>query len=334
MAETSPTAVSMALNGRTGVSEQTRQRIITIAEKLGYRPNYFAKSLSGKPSHTLALAVENITDPFYAELALGTEEKASERGYSLLIYNTGGSLKREADCIDNLRARGVDGVVLSTITMDDPNIKPLIEDRFPFVCVNRYSLDEIFRNKIDYVILDNYMCGFQGIEHLCRLGHDRIGLITGAMNTATAFMRTKGSVEAMKACGLTKDPKLIVECGFQREKAYKAARHLSTLRERPTAFFCQDDIMAIGVREAILDENFRIPEDFALIGMNDIEVASLTGVELTTIRQNIYQMGVRGAEIVINRIEGTDTDMVNQVIINSELVIRRSCGFGLTGYVR
>jgi LacI family transcriptional regulator len=334
IAKTSTAAVSLALNNRPGVSEKTRQKISKIASKLGYRPNQFAKSLIGKGSDTIGLIIENISDPFYAELALGTEERASEMGYSLILSNTGGSLSREQECVENFRARGVDGIILSTITMDDPCIRPLIEDRFPFVCVNRYFLDPVLRNKVDSIVLDNYACGYQGLEHLYRLGHDRIALIAGTPNAATAFMRTKGSMEAMEHYGLTKDPKLIVECGFLRENAYKATNHLLSLKRPPTAFFCQDDTMAIGVREAVLNAGLRIPQDIALMGMNDIEMASLQGVDLTTIRQNIYQMGNTSAEILINRIQGKGSDMVNQIIINSQLIIRESCGFKLRGYAR
>jgi DNA-binding LacI/PurR family transcriptional regulator len=280
------------------------------------------------------LIVENITDPFYAELALGTEDKAAQLGYSVFIYNTGGSLKKEKDCIDNLQARGVDGAILSTITKDDPIITQLVEDQFPFVCVNRFSMDPALGNRIDHVIVDNYTCGDQGIEHLYRLGHDRIAIITGTLNAATAFMRTKGSTQAMDDFGLARNPRWVVECGFLREKACKAAKLLLAMKKPPTSFFCRDDIMAIGVREAVLGANLQIPQEVALIGMNDIEMASLTGVDLTTIRQNIYQMGIAGAEVLINRIQRTTSKIVNQVIIDSDLVIRKSCGFSLTGYVR
>jgi LacI family transcriptional regulator len=124
IAKISPTAVSMALNNRSGVSAKTRERVLKIAEKLEYHPSYVAKTLIGKQSNTIALVVHTVADPFYAELALGVEEKASELGYSVLIYNTGVNArvngKKEKDCIDNLRARGVDGVILSTVTVDDP----------------------------------------------------------------------------------------------------------------------------------------------------------------------------------------------------------------------
>jgi LacI family transcriptional regulator len=106
-----------------------------------------------------------------------------------------------------LQARGVDGAILSTITKDDPIITQLVEDQFPIVCVNRFSMDPALGNRIDHVILDNYTCGDQGIEHLYRLGHDRIAIITGTLSAATAFMRTKGSTQAMDDYGLARNPR-------------------------------------------------------------------------------------------------------------------------------
>ena len=334
MANISPSAVSMALNNRPGVSEKTRERVLGIAKKLQYHPSYAAKALIGKQSHTLALVTGNIADPFYAELALAIEEKAAELAYNILIYNTGHKLEKEKDCIDNLRARGVDGVILSTVTVDDPNIEPLIRDRFPFVLVNRRSLDPMLRNQMDFVVLDNFSCGYKGIEHFYRSGHDRIAIIAGNSNVSTAFLRTQGSMKAIKNFGLVKDNKLIVDCGYVRENAYKATKRLLTNKNHPTAFFAQDDNMAIGVREAILSENLRIPEDAVLMGVDNIRMAELTGVDLTTITQNIQQMGIRGTEAIINKIEEEGSGMVNQIIMEPRIIIRKSCGFQIEGYVR
>lgn len=334
IAKISPTAVSMALNNRSGVSAKTRKRVLKIAEKLKYQPSYVAKTLIGKRSNTIALVIENIADPFYAELALGIEERAAELGYSVLIYNTGVNQEKEKSCIDNLRARGVDGVIISTATIDDPNIKPLIEDHFPFVLVNRLSLDPPLINKMDYVVLDNFSCGYKGIEHFYRLGHGRIAIIAGALNVSTAFLRTKGSMKAIKDFGLHEDPKLVVECSYVRQNAYKATKRLIANKNHPTAFFAQDDNMAIGVREAILSEKLRIPEDVSLIGVDNIQMTSLMGVDLTTITQNIHQMGTTGTETLINKIEGGGSHMVNQVIMEPKLVLRKSCGFHQKGYVR
>ena len=334
IAKVSITAVSIALNNRPGLSKITRQKIIKLAAKLKYQPNYAAKFLTGKRSNTIGLIIENITDPFYPELTLGVEEKAAELGYSVLISNTGGSQDKEKQSIDDLMGKGADGIIISTVSIKDQNIISLIEDQFPVVFVNRISLARELKNKMNYVVHDDYECGYKAIKHLYQLGHDRIALLTGSMQFSTALMRTNGAMQAMKDLGLKKDPKLIVECNYVREIAFKATKKLLAKEKRPTAFFAQDDDMAIGVREAILGLSLRIPEDVALIGVNNIEMSSLTGVSLTTSDQNIYQIGHTGADILINNIEKTASGMVSQIFMESSLKIRKSCGYHLKGYVR
>lgn len=334
IAKVSTASVSLALNSQAGISKQTRDKILKIAERLNYRPNYAAKKLIGKPSNTIGLIIENITDPFYAEIALGVEEKSSKMGYGVLIYNTGGDLYREEKGIEDFQARGVDGVLISTVTIDDPNLSPLVEKTFPFVCLNRVSLDPSLKDRIDYIALDNFSCGYKGVEHLYRLGHDRIALITGSTDKSTALMRTEGAMMAMSKFGLDKEAKFIVDCQFLRDKAYEASKVLLSQRNCPKAFFCQDDNMAIGVREAILGHGLKIPEEIALMGINGIKEASLSGIDLSTINQNIYEMGSTGAEILIKKIENPEANMVNQIIMNSELAIRKSCGYSLKGYIR
>ena len=267
-------------------------------------------------------------------MARGIEEKADELGYSLLLCNTRRRLDVEKRSLDTLQAKGVDGVIIATATIDDPNIKPLIDQRYPFVLINRLSLDPELENKMDYVVLDNYECGYKAVQHFYSLGHDRIALITGALNTSTAKMRTKGARQALSDFGMDKDRGLMIDCGFAREKAYRAAERLLAMKNPPTAFFAQDDHMALGVREVILRAGLRIPEDIALIGVGDIEMGSLSGVDLTTISQKTYEMGVMGVEILINKIEKTTPQLVNKVVLEAELVTRKSCGYFLTGYVR
>ena len=334
MTNVSATAVSMALNNRPGVSAKTRKKILNIAKEIDYQPNYAAKSLISKRSYTIGLIVNNIADPFYAEIARGTEEKANELGYSLLLCNINRSMEGEKRSLDTLRAKGVDGVVIATVTIDDPNIKPLIEDRYPFVLINRVSLDPELENKMDYVVPDNYACGYKGVKHFYRLGHDRIALITGALYTSTAMRWTKGAKRALNDHGMDLDAKLVVECDYVRKKAYNSAKRLLAMKNRPTAFFAQDDYMALGVREAVLSEGLSIPEDVALMGVDDIETASLTGVDLTTIRQKKYEMGAMGVEILSNKIEKTTVGMVNKVVLEADLIRRKSCGYHLHGYVR
>ncbi len=334
MARVSPTAVSMALNGRPGVSEKTREKIRKIAKDIGYYPNYVAKTLIGKRSQSIGLIVSNIADPFYTELASGVEKRANEKGYALILCNTNWSLEAERRFIDVLRARGVDGIILATVEKGDTCVQTLVEDRFPFVLVNRLPMVPSLANKLDYVVQDNFSGGYLGVEHLYRLGHDRIAIIGGDLNTSTGLSKADGARKAMNDFGLKIDSRLVVDCEYIRKKAYETARDLLAMKNYPTAFFCHDDNMALGAREAILEKGLRIPEDIALMGFDNIDTASLTGIDLTTIAHNTVDMGEMGTRILIDKIERATHDMVSKVVLEVKLVIRKSCGYRLDGYVR
>lgn len=334
LAKVSATAVSLALNKRSGVSENTRQKIMKIAQELEYQPNYMAKGLIGSRSYTIGLIINNIGDPFYPELALGIEQKANELGYSLILGNINRSLEREKQSLDTLRAKGVDGIILATVTVDDPNIAPLIKDRFPLVLVNRFSMDPELENRVDYVVMDNYAAGYKGVRHLYQLGHDRIALIAGALNTSTGKLRIKGALQALKELGLSGDAKWVAECDYLPEKAYDAANRLLSMKNRPTAVFAHGDNMALAIREAVLKKGLLIPEEVALMGVDNIQMGSLTGVDLTTLSQKTYEMGRVAVEILIAKIEKDTPYRVNKVVLEAELITRKSCGFHLRGYVR
>ena len=333
-ANVSATAVSMAMNNKPGVSQKTRQKIQRIAEKLQYNPNFIAKSLISRRSYTIGFILNSITDPFFPELAKGIEEYARKRGYNLLLSNTERDLQTEKKSIDMLRSKGVDGIILATVLKDDPNILPLVEDEFPFVLINRNSMDPNLKNKTSYVVLDNFRGGYMGMEHLYRLGHDRIAIITGNINTSTAILRTEGSIKALSDYGAKVDRELIVEGRYRRHVAYEAAKKLMAMEAPPTAYFAQDDYMAFGIREALFEEGLRIPEDVALMGFDDTEVASFAGIDLTTISQKKYEMGALGAKILIQNIEKASSGVVSQLILEPGLVIRKSCGHYQRGYVR
>lgn len=334
IAKVSATAVSMALNGREGVSVKTRSRILQIAEKMNYRPNQAARSLISRRSSTIGLIIPDIADPFYPELAKGIEEKANALGYNIILSNTGRSLDKERRSMDGLLSRGVDGIIFSTVTVDDPNIDLLMNERFPFVLVNRVPMQHPAVDKIDYVIVDSYSGGYKAIEHLFKLGHDRIAVITGFMKASTAIERTRGARQAISDCGLKLNPRYLVQCNYSRQEAYEAAVRLLGLKNAPTAFFAQDDNMALGVREAVLSLGLKVPEDIAIIGFDDIDICALTGIELSTMSQKKYEMGVMATATLINKIEGDTPSMVNKIVLDTELIIRKSCGYSVGGYSR
>ena len=244
LAGVSATAVSMALKDHSRISRTTKERIVGIAEKLDYWPSSVARSLKSKRSGTLGFVITTIMNPFYPELAKGIEDKAMERGYSIILCSTNYDASRQRYFVNILRSKGVDGIIFSSVEVDDPHILPLVDDGFPFVLVNRRTRNRLLEKKIDYVVLDNVAGGYMAMDHLYRLGHRRVALIVGSLTTSTAVERTEGAQRALHDCGLTIDPQLVIECNFSWEKAYQATLDLLSLSLPPTAIFAQNDYMS------------------------------------------------------------------------------------------
>lgn len=331
----SATTVSNAINNKPGVGKEVREKILKLAKEMGYQPDYFAKGLVSRQSYAIGLIITNISDPFYPELALGVQEKANASGYSTMLFNTNHSLESEKQIIEMLGSKGVDGVILSTASQDDPNIELLETLNIPFVLVNRLVLNPRKANQIDSVSLDNYGGAYEAAAHLCRLGHTDIAMIAGDMDSSTAITRDRGARDAFAEFGITVPREWFADCGYSLENAHRAAQKILQQEKRPTAFFAHDDNMALGVREAAFESGFRIPQDMALVGFNNITISSLTGIELTTVSQNQHTMGVASAELLINKLKGLDeAEIRHNIVMKTRLIIRNSCGYHPDGYTR
>jgi LacI family transcriptional regulator len=332
--QVSTTTISNALNDKPGVGKVVKGKIVDMAREMGYQPNYFAKGLVSKQSFAIGLIVSNIVDPFNSELALGVQEKINELGYNMMLFNTKHSVENEKIIIEMLISRGADGIVLSTALQDDPNIDLLNEMQMPYVLVNRLILNPKKASQIDSVSVDSYGGSYKAARHLCRLGHTKIGIIAGDMQASNAILLTQGSNDAFAEFGIHIRPDLFVDCGFSRKKAFQAAQGILAQKNRPTALLIQGDNMALGVREAAFEAGLKIPEDLAIIGFDDISISSLAGIELTTVSQNQYNMGITGADLLIKKIKDQNrSGTSNKIVMEAELIIRNTCGFKQKGYV-
>jgi len=334
MANTSVAAVSMSLNNRPGIGEEKRKKIIEIARKAGYQPSLVAKTLVNKRSYLIGLIIKDISDQFFAELAKGVEDTVKEHGYSTILCTTDGSLKTQENYLDILCSRGVDGIIISTVVAEDPHIEFLVNEKIPFVCINRIPLAPSLKKKSEYIIMDNYSAGYKGIEHLWRLGHDKIAIITGSLNASNAIESLSGSEAALKKLGVKISKRYTKEGKYSQLEAYLICKHFMKSKNRPTAVFAHDDNMALGAREAILNAGLEIPKDIALMGIDNIKVGALAGVELTSISQKKYEMGSMGVKMLINRIEGKVPHMTEKIVLDAELIIRTTCGYHMYGYKR
>jgi LacI family transcriptional regulator len=333
VANVSHTTVSRALNNKSRIRNETKEKILSIARELHYQPNFIARSLVMKCTKTLGLIITTIANPFYTELALGIEATARGFGYTIILSFTHSDLSIEKQSIDMLRSKGVDGIIFSSAHMGDPNIAELAEEGFPIILVNRRTYHPIVREKVDYVGVDNMLGGFLAVEHLIRLGHKRIGVIGGSSESSVGFERLEGGKKALATYGLEEKGDYFLEGDFLKDSGYQGGKQFLRMSEPPTAIFAANDYMGLGAYQAISEGGVRIPEEMALVGFNDIEFSAMRGIELTTIGQKKYEMGAIAVKTLVEKIEkGEPQSSMKEIILKPELIVRRTCGFRLKGY--
>jgi LacI family transcriptional regulator len=331
-ANVSHTTVSRALNDKSRIKSETKEKILSIAKELNYRPDFIARSLVMRRTKTLGLVITTIANPFYTELSQGIETTAISLGYNIILCSTNYDLSAEKKYIDMLQSKGVDGIIFTSAHMGDPNIIKLAEEGFPTVLVNRRTYHPTVRNKVDYVGVDNIRGGFLAVEHLIKLGHRRIGMIGGSSESSVGFERLEGGKKALATFGLEAMGDYFLEGDFLKGSGYRGGKKFLEMDEPPTAIFATNDYMALGTYQAVMEEGIKVPEEIALIGFNDIEFTSMKGIELTTIGQKKYEMGALAVKTLVERIEGGKGGPPEEMILEPELIIRKTCGFHLKGY--
>lgn len=332
IANVSHTTVSRALNNKSRIKNETKEKILSIASELNYRPNFIARSLVMRRTKTLGLVITTIANPFYTELSQGIETTAISLGYNIILCSTNYELSAEKRYIDMLRSKGVDGILFTSAHMGDPNIIELAEEGFPIILVNRRTYHPIVRDKVDYVGVDNMLGGFLAVEHLIKLGHKRIGVIGGSSESSVGFERLGGGKKALTTYGLEVIGDYFLEGDFLKGSGYQGGKRYLKMDKPPTAIFAANDYMALGTYQAILEEGIKIPEEVALIGFNDIEFTSMKGIELTTIGQKKYEMGALAVRKLVERVEDRKGGPPEEIILEPELIIRKTCGFRSKGY--
>ncbi len=317
-----PSTVSRVLNGHVGttVTPATRERVLAAADRLGYRPSALARSLRLRRTLTLGMLVPDITNPFFSSIIKGAEDAARLRGYNLILCNSEDEPQREATYLRVLRERQVDGLLIASSQMADDTIAELREEAFPFVLLNRAT-----RSAEDLaVVVDNHAAAVDVVAHLAALGHRRVGHIAGPQNTTTGVDRREGYRAGVLAYGLANEPGLVVEAdAFSEEAGHRALEIMLAGPARPTAVFGANDLIAVGMLQLLRQIGAHVPGDLSIVGFNDIPLAGLLEPALTTVRVPQLEMGVAGAHLLIDRLEGRPIGDV-RLTLPTELVIRAS----------
>lgn len=324
LAGVSVATVSRVLNHPETVSEETRDRIIKIMEEINYVPNSIARSLSTNRTSTIGLIIPNILNPLYPSIAKGVEDIFFKKGYNILLSNTENDAKREKDSIEMLLSKKVDGLIICSSTLKRTELDIILKQKVPLVLVGDYIED----SDISIVYTDYKLGGYLATNHLIKTGCKIIAHIRGPMNNKSSMQKLEGYKKALLEAGIEYDEEYIIEGNDQIDGGQLAIKKMIKKKGKPDGIFVANDLMALGAIEAIKVLGYKVPEDIAIVGFDDIDVASLIEPKLTTIIHPVYRMGLTSARLLLDLITNEEEDCFNQkIFIQPMLKIRKSCGY-------
>lgn len=323
IAGVSRSTVSRVVNNEPNVQEDTRAQVWEVIHRMGYQPNAAARSLAGRRSQILGIVIPQpvnslFVDPFFPLLLQGASEETSRHGY-LLMMSMLDRLAERGFYQRAVRSRAMDGLIISSAVMDDPLIPWLLEDQVPFVSVGRLPK----HSGVSSVDVDNLHGARIAVNHLLAAGKQHIATITGPLNTIAGLDRLEGYKTALCSADKTVDNSLIAEGDFTETGGYNAMNKL--LDSEPDAVFVASDLMAFGAIRALQQAGRRVPDDVAIVGFDDAQIATLTEPKLTTIRQPILELGRAAVNLLCCLVEQDDFPPQQQTL-STELVVRDSCG--------
>lgn len=293
------------------------ERIRGIAADMGYRPNFIAAGLRTQRTHTIGVVIPRLTDGVIATLCQAIEATATSAGYQILLATPPDEVDAQLQSIELLLSRQVDGLIVTSLHLGRDEMATQVRSAgVPVLTVNRAGDDAL-----PAVTADDRAGGRLATEHLIALGHRRIGIIAGPRHASTAWRRTLGYQDALRAAGIPIDDSLIVHTEFEVEGGIAGATHLLELPDRPTAIFAVNDTAAVGALGVARDRGIRIPSDLSLVGYNDIPLVGQLPVPLTTVRSPAAQIGETAVSELLRGIDGEE---MSTVTLPVSLVERRS----------
>jgi len=327
--------VSAVINEKSSVRQETRERVLSTIDVLGYEPSRMAQNLGARRSPhrdktgVIGMIVKEVKNPFYSEVIKGAHDYINENGYRIYIGTSEGGYKQEGGLITSFREMDLDGAIIAPVIHEDVDLSHLFTLRksdFPFVLLERVQ-----GLRANVVSIDNVEAGRKSAAHLLNHGHERILHFAGPPYTQHSRDRIRGVQIAFSESNHRFSDDIVIQAGAHMEEGYRAAK--STFKtmnsgDLPTGISCFNDLVALGVLRALAEAGITVPDDVSVVGCDDIPTAAYLSVPLTTVRAPKYEMGQKAAALLLDHVlsstEGTDRQTPRHEHLESELIVRSS----------
>ena len=313
--------VSRTLNARDGVNPKTREKILETAQSMGYKPNIHARFLKTNQTFTIALIVPDISNPFFADIALAVNQSAFGKGYNTILCSSNWDPAIEEAQLRHIQEQRVDGIIFKPCDRTT--------DRYLDVHIPKVMIANLWKKTgLSYIEVDNNAGGQKAAQHLLDCGYTKPAFLGGEAESISNSDRLSGFKSVFEKAGKTLSDQQISFGPFTIENGYAAARKMLNQQTNvvPDCFFCGNDLIALGAMQYLAEIDIKIPQAFGLIGFDDVYFSSLPQIQMTTLSQPRDQMGIQAAEMLIRHIELGKKSIEEHVIIQPELVIRQSTG--------
>jgi len=320
-AKVSTATVSRTINRSDSVSPHTADKVWRVVHSMGYQPNSYARALSSGKSHMLGLIISDIVNPFFPELVRSFEDIALKNGFEVIVANTSYDPDRMTLCVHRMLERKAEGVAVITSEMEEGLVAQLEARRIPIVFLDIGQVGHRISNlKVDY----GKGIG-EAVDHIVRLGHQRIGFIGGPLDLHSACTRRTAFLKCLGQYGLLPHKDLIQIGNHKADGGEVAMERLLQLSERPTAVLTSNDLTAIGALRAIHRRGLHVPDDISVVGFDDIDLSEYAQPALTTIRLGRKELAEKAFDALVTIIR-RESQRGRQYDVETRLIIRESTG--------
>lgn len=313
--------VSLAFKNDPRVKAETKIKIDTTIKEIGYTPNHMASGLASQKSSIIGMIVPDLSNPVFSEMILGVEEYVNKKGYHLIIVSTNSILEKERKNLTLLEMHKVDGLIICPTYLDEihKELREFYQSKSPFVICGLVFEDF----DVSYVSINSTKGAFLAVQHLIEKGHTNIAFLSSEITISQSKDRLLGYKQALAAHGIEYNEKNVIRCGQNYSEIRTAIKDFIAINKTITAFFCLYDIAAYAAIKGIIESGYSIPQDYAIIGYDNIPLDEYYPIELTTIDCDYHKIGLLCASSIINQIENKP-QTTDKIILEPKLIVRKS----------